>query len=563
MSTHQDKAVMLLRVSTLPQAMQGTSLETQEAACRQVLAQKNIEIYKVYREDGKSGALYLTRDDVQAAIRDIEEGKANVFISHKLDRAARDVDVLRDIRRRVLNAGGRFIFDGMEFESNAAGDMMFTNLASFAEFERKSISERTKGGRLRKAMEHKQQPCRTICPYGYHVVNKQDILRGVYPANLLGKYIIIREREDTVRAIFRQYATGTSMKKIVQWLKDEGIKSPEGLEEWPAISVRRLLSHPAYIGQPVFRRTRRIVDESRVTKRGRFGKILTRSDYSVTRPEHEWIQLECTPLVDVATWEECQRRLAENQSRHGGNPKRKYLLGGLVICPVCKRVTAGSKQKKACYYTCPHLRGCKWRVNSRQVEEWVIRGIMTVAARPELAKAAEQAIKARLALAFDADLYERLQHELSGLDKRESAVVEAQVDALMNGRNAEVYVSKLSEINARRLELREKIAVMEVQRGQAALKYEVGEMVAQAISSVQIALDSPHLLPCEKNEILSSVVDAVRPDMDCQRFVIVLRPFFCDCEHDTHSRFLIRVTVSLTRNSVAVDIIDRTDLMAA
>ena len=133
MANRKEVVVGLARVSTLGQVEHGTSLDGQEAAIRKWAADQNCEVRHIYREDGKSGALYLARLDVQSALRDIEEGRAHVLVTHKMDRAGRDVDVLRQIKRRVESAGGRLVFaDGMDFAPNAAGKFMFNNMANYA-----------------------------------------------------------------------------------------------------------------------------------------------------------------------------------------------------------------------------------------------------------------------------------------------------------------------------------------------------------------------------------------------------------------------------------------------
>jgi hypothetical protein len=50
-------------------------------------------------------------------------------------------------------------------------------------------------------------------------------------------------------------------------------------------------------------------------------------------------------------------------------------------------------------------------------------------------------------------------------------------------------------------------------------------MIAAALASAAEALNSPHLEPVEKNQILSAVVGAVKPNQDVSEVVLSLRPF--------------------------------------
>ncbi len=43
------------------------------------------------------------------------------------------------------------------------------------------------------------------------------------------------------------------------------------------------------------------------------------------RPEEEWVKLPTPPIVDEATWERVQQRLATNTSANSWPTRRKYL----------------------------------------------------------------------------------------------------------------------------------------------------------------------------------------------------------------------------------------------
>ncbi len=63
------------------------------------------------------------------------------------------------------------------------------------------------------------------------------------------------------------------------------------------------------------------------------------------RPKEKWIYFRCEPLVEEAIWEHCQKRLAESLARYSGNPKRTYLLSGILRCPFCGRGMSGTYDK--------------------------------------------------------------------------------------------------------------------------------------------------------------------------------------------------------------------------
>lgn len=543
---HEEKAVILARVSTAFQANEGTSLEDQTVACTGFAERQGWGIHQVYREDA-SGGLYSTRTALQSAILDIEAGRATVFVTFAIDRSAREARILDEVRRRVLEAGGRYILaNGMEFADNPMADFMFGSLANMAQFERSSIRSRTVGGRISRAKEGKQ-PSRTWSPYSYRVVTKADVLLGHYPAPLLGTYQVIPEKVQWVTGAYSRFAAGASMREIRRWFKENGVLTAEGLPEWSISSIQRLLSHPVYKGQPAFGRTKRQVNETRVGRIGRNNKILTRVDFCVLRPEEEWIILEAPPLVPEDVWNECQRRLALNRSERSGNPKRKFMLGGMVVCPMCSKVTGGqtsNNKNRSRYYRCV---GCKWSANATHAELFTTHAVITVAERPELTAAALRAYEAKHKSGGDETAKPRLREELARMEKKRNAALEAELEARMDDpspeRDARVnaFREKQREITARAEELRVRlIAVHETGKQHQDVLPDLAK-IATAVASVREALESDYLTNVEKNEILSAVVAAVKPNEDRTHIVLVLRPFFCGVPSETVPQILIRV----------------------
>ena len=119
-------AVIYLRVSTAMQVETGTSLETQELVCLRKAAELGVQVVKICEDKGVSGALYLSRAGIQDALNLIETGQAHYLIVAKLDRAGRDVDDLRDIRKRVNKYGELVFADGQTYDKNAVGNFLYT-----------------------------------------------------------------------------------------------------------------------------------------------------------------------------------------------------------------------------------------------------------------------------------------------------------------------------------------------------------------------------------------------------------------------------------------------------
>src|SRR5688500_18550685 len=93
------KVVIYTRVSSEAQE-ENSSLAAQFVACQKKALELGAEVV-LHLEEVESGGLYLARPKIQQALELIEKGEANALILMRLDRGGRDVDGLRDIRKRI------------------------------------------------------------------------------------------------------------------------------------------------------------------------------------------------------------------------------------------------------------------------------------------------------------------------------------------------------------------------------------------------------------------------------------------------------------------------------
>lgn len=130
--------ISYLRVSTDRQGASGLGLEAQRETVRRYVEGRNGPLLAEYVEV-ESG-----RDPARpqlAAARVHAKRAGAVLVFAKLDRLARDVDVVRE----VVRSGVRVAFcDLPDLPMDASGELMVNIMASFAEFEARRISERTK-----------------------------------------------------------------------------------------------------------------------------------------------------------------------------------------------------------------------------------------------------------------------------------------------------------------------------------------------------------------------------------------------------------------------------------
>jgi|GEM_PF-937294 len=153
-SLKKPKAAIYVRVSTDEQAKEGYSLNAQESALKDYLMMIGYDVYKIYRDEGKSAKDILHRPALQQLLKDAEKKSFKAITVYKLDRFSRSLkDLILTIEMlKKLNIDFISMQDKIETAS-ASGKLMFHIISSFAEFERDIISERTRFGMTEKAKE--------------------------------------------------------------------------------------------------------------------------------------------------------------------------------------------------------------------------------------------------------------------------------------------------------------------------------------------------------------------------------------------------------------------------
>jgi len=543
--TPQPKAALYVRVSTGPQT-EGTSLAGQLLVCRQKALAMGALVVGVF-EDVQSGADYRDRAQLQAALALIERGEASLLIVAKLDRAGREVDALRDIKRRVERAGGELVFaDGMEIQQNAVGDLMYTQLGAFAEYERAVIRERTVKGRRARAVEG-QQPSRSMRPYGYDIVTKRHVMEGRFSLEQLGRYVVREEEAVWVRQIFERYAGGASLRGVQTWLTLEGPPSPRAGSQWAASTLRRLLQNSLYKGEGCFGRLQRLTDEKRID-RG------VAKAYQRPTPLASRTQLIAPAIVAPELWAACQNALTTRRCQFSGRPSNRFLLSGLIICPVCarrltaRRVRSGKMvfpdgrawpsgtvpdpadaltywayRRTAYIYQCPRFhdavdkaKRCPGvRLHVGRTDADVLREVLLVAGNPaRLEEYARAKAKTENVTTAEATAErKRLEADLATLDKRERAAIGAQLRAIEHDLDPSLYDETLRALNLAKRPLLERLSALNdaAPIHTPASSRAVAAHIAALLEKTRAVLEAPDdvVTPHEKNRLLHTVLERI------------------------------------------------------
>ncbi|MGV8140910.1 MAG: recombinase family protein, partial [Candidatus Woesearchaeota archaeon] len=166
-SIKKPKAAIYIRVSTEEQAKEGYSLGAQESALKDYVNMMGYDLFKVYRDEGKSAKDLVHRPALQQLLKDAEKKLFKAIFVYKLDRFSRSLKDLILTIEMLKKQEIDFISLQDKIETaSASGKLMFHIISSFAEFERDIISERTRFGMAEKA---KEGGVITKAPLGYKI----------------------------------------------------------------------------------------------------------------------------------------------------------------------------------------------------------------------------------------------------------------------------------------------------------------------------------------------------------------------------------------------------------
>ena len=528
-------AVIYTRVSTGEQDKHGTSSETQLAACRQKAAVIGLPIVAEYYDGGISGGFLLMRTEFQAAIADIQTGRADTLICPNISRYSRDMEHQQAVKKAVRAAGGRLVFCDMDFDDTPEGDLAFGTMGGFAQYEKSVIKDRTMRGK-RKRAEEGQQPQRSRSPYGYHIVTNAEIECGLYPAEMRGRYVIVEETAAIVRRIFQDYCYGSAtLPKITRAFNSEGIPTPGSGRLWQHATISFILANPVYKGEPVSGRQKCHTDEMRLGQKHKWtGRQITTPEVRCRVPEEQWLKLSSPPLVDAETWELAQQRLVQNRTFLKGNPRQIRMLSGRTVCPYCgaqgviKQQKANGKQYP--YFICGAQRKASQLTGAKPckgdlypvalMEDSMVKVMQEAWQNPKALAAVEVAYDVNTTeLAQDATLLRkelvRLDKVLGELKAEEMMTGRAQLAGMAAGASADLYSEMFTDIALRRKDSENRrgqisMALASGKEGRKkASQQNTSKAIQQALEEAWKVLSSPDVPGVTKRDILLPLVEKV------------------------------------------------------
>jgi site-specific DNA recombinase len=220
-----ERVALYLRVSSEEQRDRET-IEIQREFLEQYCCLYKLEVADIYEDGGVSGTIPLhERPEGRRLLEDAREGKLHTVLVYRLDRLGRSLLVIVDAHDR-LQTGGVALRSATEpiDTSTPSGRLIFQMLASFAEYERETIGERTRAG-LHRALRNGKHAGRV--PYGYRVSEGSP---GDVGAGLLE---VVEEEAAIVREIIANVAAGSTLYGESKRLNDEGAPLPASSTKAP------------------------------------------------------------------------------------------------------------------------------------------------------------------------------------------------------------------------------------------------------------------------------------------------------------------------------------------
>jgi site-specific DNA recombinase len=296
------KVAIYARVSTQEQASEGTSLDHQCEQLRAYCESQEWRVVKTYIDAGFTGK-DDQRPELKHLLSDIKLGLLQKVVVYKLDRLVRKLHLLLELEE-TLKANQVYLCSMREQcdTSTHIGRMVFQILGIVGEWERESIIERTRSGRIQRYKAGCWAGGKPLYGYSYNPNTKK---------------LVINEAEAAVvRRIFNEYNAGQSMVRIANMLNEERIPSRYSTAKgWRMSAIRDILVHPAYKGTQYV------------------NHHLHSSKLSDEKPPGA-IEISIPKIVTGDMWYAAQEHRRNN--RHMQTmPSGSRLLQGLIVCGIC------------------------------------------------------------------------------------------------------------------------------------------------------------------------------------------------------------------------------------
>jgi len=289
-----------IRVSSDEQA-KGDSPEHHLERARARAASQGWTIKEVYNLSGVSGKSVKDHPECKRMLADIKRKHISVLLFSKLARLARNTIELLEFSKYFETHGADLVSMSETIDTGSpAGRLFFTVIAAMATWEREEIGDRQKASVLVRAKLGKT--INGSAPYGYQWKDR--------------KLVIQPEEAPIRRKAFEMFLKYRRKGTVAKLLNADGYRT-RNKTLFSDTQIGRILICPSAKGLYQFNRFRK-----------------TGSWAGTEKPEEEWGQVECEPIVSAEIWNQVNQ-IIETTSKEYKRP------GKVPVNPFGNRIWCG------------------------------------------------------------------------------------------------------------------------------------------------------------------------------------------------------------------------------
>jgi len=413
------------------------SIEAQrEAVAAYVTSQREkgwTPLANVYEDGGYSGK-NTARPAFQRLLADVDAGQVDVVAVYKLDRLSRSLSDFVALMARFRERNVDFVSITQQFDTTSSvGRLTLNLLATFAEFEREQISERTHDKMI--AARRRGMWTGGAVPLGYDLVEKRLVPN---PAET-----------EHVRWLFATYLTLGSLTRTLDATSKRGVRAKSWIGKSGKLvdrgaldknTLTRILTNPLYVGN------QSAGDE-------------------VVKGLHE-------ATIDEKLWNAVAAQLRANHNDGGAKTRNRYgaLLRRLITCAVCGSTMQHTAGGGHVYYACRRVlkesaNACPGsRVPVALIETAVVERLRSIGQDARLVEATIAAAHAKQAARVPEleDDLARLERQIVSKERERANLVKALAQGLE--RDVAQIDGELATLNDAAQAVRDELALLRAHR---------------------------------------------------------------------------------------------------
>lgn len=383
------RAAIYCRVSTEDQEREGSSLDTQLAACRKKATELGYEVSEQHIIREVYSGLSLERPKLDQLRQWLRNKEISGAVVYSTDRLSRDPLHLLLLVGEFDGAKAPLVFVTEPLDNSMEGQLLGYVRGWASKLEAFKIRERSIRGKRQRAREGRLPAANHARLYGYIYIRGKGKGEGIRQIN--------EQEAKWVREMYSWLVEERlSSESITNRLRGLGIRTPSGRGYWVSSTVKKILKNPAYCG-----RTYAFTCTYGEPKFRLKPDVKRKNTGIIRKPREEWIEIPgATPaIISEELYNAAQDRLAENRKMALRNSRRQYLLHGHIYCQRCSRAFWGSpgikkrRDKQYCYpfYQCSGklrkvtpVKCDNRRYNAKQLESTVWREVEKILSQPEV-----------------------------------------------------------------------------------------------------------------------------------------------------------------------------------